>query len=168
MDGRGFSLIELLLALGLAAALALAGVPALREFIRDCERSAAVNGLLHAIHTARRLAALSGRQVDLCPTLDGQACSGERLWEGDLLLQPHPGGDLVQRVLPSLARHPPQSIRSNRAALTFSPLSPAATTATFTVCDDRGSRSAVAVIVSRSGRPRVAQRDASGNPLACP
>ena len=85
MDGRGFTLIELLLALTLVAALATASVPALRSFIRDCERTATVNALLQAIHTARRLAALSGCHVDLCPTRDGRTCSDDRAWDGDLL-----------------------------------------------------------------------------------
>lgn len=168
MDGRGFTLFELMLALALAATLAAAGVPALREFIRDCEQAAAVNGLLQAIHSGRRLAALSGRHVDLCPTQDGLDCSDGTIWEGDLLLRPHPGGDLAPRVLPSLARRTSRTIRANRAALTFSPLRPAATTATFTVCDDRGPRAAVAVIVNRAGRPRVSRHDSSGRLLACP
>lgn len=168
MDGRGFTLFELLVALALMASLAAAGVPSLRDFIRDCERTAAVNGLLQAIHGARRLAALSGRHVDLCPTRDGLDCSDLAPWEGDLLLRPHAGGGLQPRVLPSPGNRGSRTIRANRAALTFSPLRPAATTATFTLCDDRGPRAAVAVVVSRSGRPRVTQHDASGRPLACP
>jgi type IV fimbrial biogenesis protein FimT len=168
MDGRGFTLFELLLALALMAALAMAGVPTLREFIRDCERTAAVNGLLQAIHSGRRLAALSGRHVDLCPTRDGLACSDGAPWAGNLLLRPHSSGDLQPRVLPSPGQGASRTIRANRAALTFSPLRPAATTATFTLCDDRGSRAAVAVVVSRSGRPRVTAHDASGRPLQCP
>lgn len=168
MDGRGFTLFELLLALALVAALATTAVPALREFIRDCERAAAVNGLLHAIHSGRRLAAVSGRHVDLCPTQDGLDCTGDAPWAGDLLLRPRPGGDLEPRVLPPPGHRASRTIRANRDALTFSPLRPAATTATFTLCDDRGPRAAVAVVVSRSGRPRVTRHDASGRPLACP
>ena len=38
---------------------------------------------------------------------------------------------------------------------------------TFTVCDDRGEGSARAVILFWSGRPRVAPRAASGDPLHC-
>jgi type IV fimbrial biogenesis protein FimT len=168
MDGRGFTLVELLLALALAAALAVAGVPALREFLRDCERTATVDALLQAVHGARRLAALSGRRVELCPTRNGEDCSGEFLWDGDLLLRPQPGGELTPRVLPSLARRPPQKVRANRSALAFAPLRPSATTATITVCDDRGPRAAVAVVVSRTGRPRIAARDANGDAWSCP
>ena len=168
MDGRGFTLVELSIALALLAALALAGVPSLREFLRDCERAATVNGLLQAVHGARRMAAISGRRIELCPTRDGVDCSGDFLWQGDLLLRPDAGGTLAPRVLPSPARHGWQSVRANRIALTFTPLRPAATTATLTVCDDRGARAAVAVIVSRAGRPRIADRDPGGRALVCP
>lgn len=168
MEGRGFTLIELSTTLALLALLALVGVPGLREFLRDCERSATVNSLLQAVHGARRIAAVSGRRVDLCPTRDGVDCSGEFLWDGDLLLRPDTGSPFTHRILPSPARHPPQTVRANRRVLSFTPLRPAATTATLTVCDDRGARAAVAVIVSRAGRPRVADRDPGGRALVCP
>jgi type IV fimbrial biogenesis protein FimT len=168
MEGRGFTIIELLLALTLAAAVAVAGVPSLREFLRDCERTATVQALLQAVHSARRLAALSGGRVELCPTRNGEDCSGDFLWDGDLLLRPQAGGELTPRVLPSQARRPPQTVRANRSTLIFAPLRPSATTATITVCDDRGPRAAVAIVVSRTGRPRVAARDAGGDPWSCP
>jgi type IV fimbrial biogenesis protein FimT len=168
MEGRGFTLIELLLALAVLAVLALLALPSLGDFVRDCRRTVTVNGLVHAIHTARRLAALSGRQVELCPTRNGRDCSGEEAWQGDLLLRPHEDSDLLPRVLPLQAGQQSQTVQANRVALTFAPLSPGATTATFTVCDDRGARAATSVIVSRTGRPRVAQRDGSGRPLVCP
>jgi len=40
-------------------------------------------------------------------------------------------------------------------------------TASFTFCDERGPRAARAVIISQTGRPRVAASDASGDPLTC-
>jgi type IV fimbrial biogenesis protein FimT len=168
MDGRGFTLVELLIALALAAAVAVTGIPSLREFLRDCERTATVQALLQAVHSARRLAALSGHRVELCPTRNGEDCSGDLLWDGNLLLRPAPGSELTPRVLPSQVRRPPQTVRANRSALTFAPLRPSATTATITVCDDRGPRAALAIVVSRTGRPRVAARDASGDPWSCP
>jgi hypothetical protein len=39
---------------------------------------------------------------------------------------------------------------------------------TIVFCDARGSAHARAIIISHTGRPRVAQRDADGKPLRCP
>ncbi len=167
MDGRGFTLIELSIALSLAALLAIVAIPGMREFLRDCEQSTTVSALLQAIHGARRLAAMSGRAVDLCPTRNGEDCSGDLLWDGDLLLRPGPDSQIAPRVLPLPGRRAMQTVRANRSVLTFAPLRPSATTATVTVCDTRGARAAVAIIVSRAGRPRIAKRDASGGALVC-
>lgn len=168
MDGRGFTLVELSVALFLLAVFATVAVPGMREFVRDTQQSAAINGLLHAVHTARRLAAASGRRVELCATQDGRDCSGSPYWDGDLLLRTQSAAGVPPRVIPSPSRYGTLSVRANRSAVAFTPLNPAATTATITVCDDRGPRAAAAVIISRAGRPRLSRLDPSGRPLACP
>lgn len=168
MEGRGFTLVEMMISLAVLAIVAAGATPGLRGFLRDCQRTATVDGLVHAIHAARRMAGLTGVPVELCPTLDGLGCSGQFLWNGDLLLQPVPAGRFAARVLPAPSRPSVQSVRANRSAITFAPLRPSATTASVTVCDDRGPAFARVVIVSRSGRPRVSERDASGRPPGCP
>jgi hypothetical protein len=89
-----------------------------------------------------------------------------------LLLQPDGPGpaadDPPLRVVRPAIAGARQSVRANRDAIRFTALTPAATTATLTVCDERGSRAARAVIVSRIGRPRISDRDAGGRPLVCP
>lgn len=163
---RGFTLLEMSVALALLAVLALLAGPGLRDYLQDCRRSATVNALGHAVHTARQLAGVRGVAVELCPTADGAECTGRLDWRGDLLLRSADGAAL--RVITATASGAQQSVRGNRPVLSFAPLAPSASTATLTVCDDRGPRAAAAVIVSRSGRPRFAVRDASGRPLVCP
>jgi type IV fimbrial biogenesis protein FimT len=154
-------------ALALLALLAVLAGPGLRGYLQDCRRTATVNALTHAVHAARRLAGVRGLPVELCPSTDGIDCSGALDWRGDLLLRTGTDGAALRVIALSLdGAH--QTVRGNRPLLRFAPLAPSATTATLTVCDDRGPRAATAVIVSRSGRPRVAGRDASGRPLVCP
>jgi hypothetical protein len=43
----------------------------------------------------------------------------------------------------------------------------AGTTVSFVFCDQRGNSAARAIIVSQTGRPRVAAHDAAGKPLRC-
>lgn len=168
MAAKGFTLIEMSVAMAVVALLGLLATPTLRDYLRDCRRAATVNGLAHAAHTARALAGSIGLPVELCATVDGLDCRGGTDWTGHLLLRAAggPGGPL--RVLPLASVASRQSVRSNRDVIRFAPLVPSATTATLTVCDDRGPAAAAAVIVSRSGRPRIAYRDASGRALVCP
>jgi type IV fimbrial biogenesis protein FimT len=170
---RGFTLLEMLVAMALLATLATLAAPGFGEYLRDCRRAATVNALSHAVHTGRTLAAARGLPFILCSTDDGSSCSGSHDWSGELLLRPDiPGGSglespSVQR-LPLAADGARQTVRTNRGVVRFAPLTLSATTATLTVCDDRGPRAAAAVIISRNGRPRISARDASGGSLACP
>lgn len=172
MAARGFTLVELLVAMALLATLATLAVPGFGEYLRNCRRAATINALSHTVQVARRLAAVRGEAVVLCPGADASGCSGGTDWGHELLLLPdRPGsaaGSAPLRVVRSAAADSRQSIRANREAIYFAALAPAATTATLTVCDDRGSRAARALIISRTGRPRISDRDAGGRALVCP
>jgi type IV fimbrial biogenesis protein FimT len=169
---RGFTLVELLVAMALLAILATLAMPGFGEYLRNCRRAATVNAFTHAAHVARQLAAVRGEAVLLCPSADGVGCSGGEDWGRELLLLAEaPDLSAAQsplRVLRSATADARQSVRGNRSAIRFAALLSAATTATLTICDDRGSRAARAVIISRTGRPRVSDLDAGGRPLACP
>lgn len=168
---QGITLTEIAIAVGILAAASLAAAPAFGEYLRDCRRAATLNALAHAMHTARSAAALHGTRARLCATRDGRSCSPGRDWGEAVLIIPdalpgvEPGPAQVVHLGAHRAR---QSVRSNRDAIEFQPLAPAATTATVTVCDDRGPLQARALIVSRTGRPRISDRDASGRLLVCP
>jgi type IV fimbrial biogenesis protein FimT len=156
--------------MALLATLATLATPGFGEYLRNCRRTATVNALSHTIHAARTLASVRGQAVRLCPSADATHCAAGRDWGQMLLIQPDGSGseDPPLRVVPRLGAGGRQSVRSNRDSLRFAPLSAAGTTATVTICDDRGSRAARAVIVSRTGRPRTSDRDASGRQLVCP
>lgn len=169
----GFTLAEVLLAVSVLAVAALVAGPGLGEYLRDCRRAATLNSLAHAVHMARSSAAALGVRATLCGTLDGRSCSRSGDWSDAVLVLPDlpvaaPASVDPVRVWRLDATRVRQTVRSNRNAIDLDPLSPYATTATVTVCDDRGSRSARALIISRTGRPRLSERDASGRTLACP
>lgn len=173
MAARGLTLVELLVAMALLATLATLATPGFGEYLRNCRRAATVNALSHTIHAARTLASVRGQAVRLCPSVDATHCAAGRDWGQMLLIRSDgpsgpDGEEPPLRVVPRLDADGRQSVRSNRDSLRFAPLSAAGTTATVTVCDDRGSRAARAVIVSRTGRPRISDRDASGRELVCP
>jgi type IV fimbrial biogenesis protein FimT len=162
---NGYTLIELLVALALAAILATAAYPGLSAWLQDSRRDAVVTAALHAMHAARQFAAMRAVSVELCGSVDATHCSGAPDWSSGLLIVGEDG--TVFRSLPSLRSSGGPTVKSNRAAIRFEPGTSYASPATVTICDRRGGRAARAIIVSRSGRPRVSERDASNRVLQC-
>jgi type IV fimbrial biogenesis protein FimT len=174
MRARGYTLLELLVAATLAVVLLLLGVPGLRELALDARRTADVNAFVSAIHLARSESLKQARAVVLCHTVDAIACAGSR--------QPYNVGWMVfvdtnESSTPRRDEHETLllhyvpvivgSIRSNRAHYIFQPYYRRSTNGTVVFCDIRGSGAARAVIVSYTGRPRVADVNAAGGPLNC-
>jgi type IV fimbrial biogenesis protein FimT len=170
---RGFTLWELLCTLAVAAVAIGAGVPTLGFLILDARLAADVNGFILAVQLARSEAAKRGHAVVLCRTIDTERCAGAA---------PDAAGWMVfvnlddvsppQRgaTEPLLFVHTPAiagTIVGNRPYYEFRP-GRRSTNGTTVFCDRRGPTAAKAVIVSYTGRPRVAARDGDGQPLSCP
>ena len=164
----GFTVVELLVGLAITAILTTLAAPAFTGYLRDCRQAATIHALLHAVHAARAVAGALGRPVRLCGSLDAEDCSGDADWSRGLLVS-GPGSDPSNRKFTPLGDdRSTQSVRANRDLIEFSPLTRFATPATITVCDDRGARAARAVIISRTGRARISDRDPGGRRLVCP
>ena len=162
---HGFTLLELLVAFALAAILATIAYPGFSAWLQDSRRDAIVTLALHAVHAARQFAATRDESMELCGSLDRLHCSGADDWSAGMLVVGADGA--VYRSLPSLQPDQGPRLRSNRDNIFFEPGTSFASPATITICDRRGSRAARAVIVNRSGRPRVSDRDASNRALRC-
>jgi type IV fimbrial biogenesis protein FimT len=170
---RGYTLIELIIGLGVAATTLAWGVPSLGTFLRDAARTREVNQFIQAVYVARSEAIKRNGVVSLCPSRDGTSCAPGALWSTGWLIfvnldRDSPavrdtGESLLRVYAPWDAGH----ITSNRSTLSFRPFGQVGVTATVTFCDDRGSRAARAVIISQTGRPRVASVDGSGRALNC-
>jgi len=152
--------------LAIAAVLAGAAVPTFSNLLLESRMNAALSTAMHAVNLARQYSATRSRTIRLCGSDGAHACSGRSDWSAGFLLADADDGELVQSLaLPAGSGAP--RIRSNRATLEFAGGSGFATPATLTLCDRRGPAGARAVIVSRSGRPRTSDRDASDGLLAC-
>jgi type IV fimbrial biogenesis protein FimT len=171
----GFSLLELMVALGIAVVLVGIGAAALRNTTLDARRTAALNGLLRAVHSARAEAQRTGREVVLCArdpaTMD---CAGEGGdWSGGWLVFVNEDGDRPAAVdggEPVLLDEGPltgATLAGNRTAFRFLPFNRRSTNGTLVYCDRRGAASARALIVSFTGRPRLSDEDPPGRGVAC-
>lgn len=171
---RGVTLPELVFALAIVAGLLGWGVPSFREFRLNAARTREVNQFIQAIYFARGEAIKRNGVVSLCPSRDGRQCAPAGTpWQRGWIVFVNRDRDAPavrddgEELLRVYARSDGGVVKANRSTLSFRPFGQMGVTATFTFCDERGSRAARAVIISQTGRPRVADRSAAGKPLSC-
>ena len=170
----GLSLTELLVAIALLGVVTGFSVSSFRTLQLDAERSAQVNRFVQSLHLARSEAMKRNAIVSLCPSRDAATCAAaDTGWEAGWMLFENvdrdspairdDGEPLVQVFSPWRGGR----LRGNRTTLSFRSFGQAGVTATYTFCDARGSTAARAVIISQTGRPRIAARTAAGDLLVC-
>jgi type IV fimbrial biogenesis protein FimT len=169
----GYTLVELVVGLGVLAVLTGWAVPNFGRFRLDAARSSEVNQFIQAVYLARSEAIKRNSVVSLCPSRDGATCDVGSPWQQGWLVfvnldRDSPATrDADEELLHAYPPWESGEITANRTTLSFRPYGQSGVTATITFCDDRGSAGARAVIISQTGRPRVADRNSSGGSLDC-
>jgi type IV fimbrial biogenesis protein FimT len=77
---QGLTLVELLMAMAIAAILLGIGVPSFFNLIADNRLTVATNELVADMHYARSEAVTRESPVAVCASEDGETCSGELDW----------------------------------------------------------------------------------------
>jgi type IV fimbrial biogenesis protein FimT len=174
MQSNGLTLLELLVTLTLVAVLAMAGIPALLGLIQNQRMTAQINGLVHGVHLARLLAQTRLADAVICGSSTGRRCDPGMNWTEGWLLFMNLDRDFPAQVD---AREPVLAtgdvfrngtIRANRRAFVFRPFEIRSTNGTLVFCDARGAGQARALVISYTGRPRIATHRPDGKPLQCP
>ena len=78
----GFTLLELLITMSIAAILLTIAIPSFRYVTNSNRIAGEVNGLLGDLQFARAEAIKEGRTVTVCISGDGQTCTGSTAWQG--------------------------------------------------------------------------------------
>ena len=158
---RGFTLIEALVALVVAALLLGLAVPALSNASEAVHNGAAQAALGGSILGAVSHAAATGAEVVLCPG-DASGCRSTIDWsrgwiafadiDGDR--QRDPADTLLKRV-EALGGDVHLRSTPGRTRLVFQPNGGnAGSNVTFTLCDGRGAEKAVTLVLANNGRLR--------------
>lgn len=169
----GVTLYETLVALAVIATVALIGIPALQSVLASTRLVTATNTLVTALYVTRSEAIKRGRRVVLCPSRDQRSCTRAGDWHVGYVLFVDDNGnrrlDGGEALLQVFDAPTGVTVRSSagRLQVTYLPNGLASgSNLSFAVCA-RGAGAGRAVVVSNTGRARVAQRMPDGR-LPCP
>ena len=170
---RGHTLFELLLTLAIASIVLVVALPSMGAMVARGRQAAEINALFHAVHLARKESIMRRQVVSLCPSPDGRQCLPGRDWSGGWLMFENadrdepPMVDAGEAVLGRHATHEGVRLIANRQGFTLRATFLRATNGTFVACDRAGRIPPKALVVSYTGRPRVALETSTGDAYAC-
>jgi type IV fimbrial biogenesis protein FimT len=173
-QARGFTLLELIVTVVVAAIVLTVGIPSMAKTIAKGRQSAEINALFHAFHLARKEAIRRRDLVSICPSSDAARCNPGLDWSDGWVMFANldrdepPERDNGEPLI--LAREADGNLRitANRRGFTSRGIRRRATNGTLVVCDAARRIPGKALVVSYTGRPRVASRRRNGEPYECP
>lgn len=161
----GFTLLELLVVIALAAVVAALAIPALDRALLNARRAATMESLVRAAWFARTEALRRGRPVLLCASAGSTQCvSAPDAWSGGWLVAAADTPAVALRRGPGVGDARARLI-ANRSLFSFEPYDRRSTNGTLAWCDNRGDAAARAVVIAPTGRPRL---EHGAGALACP
>jgi type IV fimbrial biogenesis protein FimT len=171
---NGYSLYELIMTLGLAGLILTLGLPSFSNIVANQRLRTEVDAVFHAIHLARQESIVRRRVVSICPTLDGQLCTSDLDWSVGWMTFVNIDRDWPairdpdEPVLRTFKVNPASRILANRRSFSLRSTDLRATNGTLVFCDRAGRAKPRALVVSYTGRPRVAYKDRRGRDYQCP
>ena len=174
----GFTLIELMFVLAVAAILLSVAVPALQMFATNSRQTGAINEFVSSMHLARNTAITTNARVTMCASSNAASCEAVSWDSGWILFRdtnsnqtidgteaiigtgsPGDGLDIVSAEYGQFLMYRPNGRVMSANVGT--------NTGDFTVCDERGSAYSKVVAVNLSGRPKLSKTMSNGSAPSC-
>ena len=166
----GYTLLELMVTLGLIAIVFAIGVPSMNTFIQNDRLITQINTLIGHLSYARSEAVKRSQQVAVCVSNNQATCTGGNNWENGWIVYvdldangDFTAGEDILRAQQQLENANTLSGGTIGTQVTYDyrGFVDAASVGTFSLCDDRGATYGRAVTISPTGRVR------SGGTVSC-
>ena len=175
---RGFTIIELMTTLGIAAIAITITVPNLQSLIMNSKQTGSINEMVSGMHLARNAAITTNSRVTMCASSNGSSCQSvgwDKGWIAFVDLDSDGAVDDNETILRAGMEAEGLSYTASGFTnfLMYRPNGRAmganinTSTGEFSVCDERGPDHAKVVIIGLSGRPRVDKVRANGGMPMC-
>jgi type IV fimbrial biogenesis protein FimT len=175
---NGFTLIELMIAVGLTGLLLSMAVPALDIFVSNARQTGAINDFVSTIHKARSTAVTTNTRVTICPSSNGTNCESvgwNSGWIAFSDIDSDRNVDNNETIFATMESADGLTLQSAEFAtfLMYRPngrvmnASLNGSAGAMVFCDDRGPNHAKVMIIDLSGRPRVSKTLADGSAPNC-
>ncbi len=172
----GFTLIELMITIGVAGILFSIAIPSFLQLQADNQQTTQLYSMFSHHHLARSEAIKNTSTVLLCKSSDGRQCTPRAQWSDGWIIFSDTDNDKTissgERVI-----HIQQALSDNLSLkykgfgshnyVRYFPSGQSSTNGTFTLCSQLGSKYAKSIIIARTGRIRIASKGTGGKPLSC-
>lgn len=158
---KGFSLIELIIAISIFSILVTLAVPGLKNMLQNNAMLASYNELLSALNYTRSAAVTSGKGASICiRNVAGDNCESNddiAKWSNGWIVYVESSSEVI-RVFDGLKNS--LELSYPRSKLTFNSQGFSAGYAgKFEFCDSRGDSAKRGMVISGTGRIRMADRN---------
>jgi len=173
----GFTIIELMMTLAIAAVLVALAAPNFTDIIKNNRLSTQYNELLTHITLARSEAVKRGTDIKVQNNNGTASGTWDTGWVVYQDLDEDDTVDSGEEILVNNISSTDITIRFNsNGQITYQPNALGTTPGTFTICDDRTNKEAKGLIINFTGRVRVATdsngddivENGSSNNVSCP
>jgi type IV fimbrial biogenesis protein FimT len=173
-SGAGFTLLELMVAIGITAILATVAVPSFTSMMRNNRSASEANAALSVFTLARSEAIKRNRPVIVCKSSDGSGCVTSGGWQqGAMVFEDTDGNGafdagepVIQAVVPLSSASTITGDSNLANTVTFTSLGRAKAYGRITIKPSGSDLNTRAVILSATRNPRICYPDRS--PSDCP
>lgn len=171
---RGFTLVELIFTIAVAAVLCAVAMPNMSQLMQSSKTCSAHNALVVALNLARSEAVARQGDVVVCPSADQRRCDHSILWQNGWIVFRDEDGDTMRDANETLlaAKQAQTGIAivstSGRRHVKYRyDGSATGSNLTFTFCDKRGPAQASTIVINNAGRVRNGKPSVSQAAAAC-